>query len=187
MKILFSSNFSRMNTGFGKNAREILTRLYKAGHEIIEYAACGLKDGSPELNALPWKVRGVFPADESKIAHLIGNEGAMNAVAHGHFMIDQVLKDEKPDVCIFVEDIWHIQGFFHKPWWNKIPCIVWTPIDSLPIMPVFTEAKEKLKHLWVKAEFAQRELEKLGVKSKLFPCLIDQSKFYEMVQIYIFL
>mgnify|MGYP006322214437 CR=1 FL=1 len=92
-------------------------------------------------------------------------------------MIDQVLKEEKPDLCIFVEDIWHVHGFFHKPWWNKIPCIAWTPIDSLPIMPVFTEAQDKLKHLWVKAEFAKRELQDIGVQSKLFPCLIDQTNF----------
>lgn len=180
MKILFSSNWSKMNTGFGKNAREILTRLYKAGHEIIEYAACNIKDGSPELNALPWKIRGVYPSDLSKISHLTSNENSMIAVAHGHFMIDQVLKEEKPDVCIFVEDIWHIHGFFHKPWWNKIPCIVWTPIDSLPIMPVFTEAQERLKYLWVKAEFAKRKLQDIGVQSKLFPCLIDQTKFYPL-------
>lgn len=166
-----------MKTGFGRNAREVLTRLYKAGFEVVEYAAGGIRDGDPQLKATPWKTRGVIPADDAKFAHLIGNESAMNAMSHGHIMIDQVLKEERPDVAIFVEDIWHIQGFMNKPWWGKIPCIVWTPIDSCPMMPVFREFKSKMPHLWVKAEFAKRELEKDGVSSIVIPDLIDQRPF----------
>lgn len=169
-----------MKTGFGRNARETLTRLYKAGFEIVEFAACDMKDGDPGLNKYPWKVRSVYPPDPNSWAHLRENEGAMMALTHGHMMIDQVIKEEKPDLCIFVEDIWHIQGFMMKPWWNKVPCIVWTPVDSLPIMPVFSDLKEKFKHLWVNASFAERELRKVGLESITIPNLINVKDFHPL-------
>lgn len=166
-----------MKTGFGRNAREVLTRLHKAGYEIIEFAAGGIRDGSPESKAFPWKVRGVIPQNDAEFQHIVHDQNLVNKMAHGHFLIDRVIKEEKPDLFIGVEDIWHLSDFMFKPWFNKIPCILWTPIDSEPMLPIFPEQKSKFKNLWVKAEFAQEALGKLGVESKVVPCLIDPTPF----------
>ena len=49
-KILYHSDFSLVNTGFGKAARLILTHLYKTGKYDIVHFCCGLTDnGNPEF------------------------------------------------------------------------------------------------------------------------------------------
>ena len=49
-------------------------------------------------------------------------------------MIDHAIKEIKPDVYLGIEDIWAFQGFYNKPWWDKINSMVWTTLDSLPIL-----------------------------------------------------
>ena len=53
--VVFHSNHSRIFTGFGKNAKNVLRYLYKTGkYNLIEFANTKAKD-APELNTLPWK------------------------------------------------------------------------------------------------------------------------------------
>ena len=50
-------------------------------------------------------------------------------------MIDKIIEEEKPDVYIGIEDIWAFNEYTKKAWWNKINCMIWTTLDSLPILP----------------------------------------------------
>ncbi len=163
-------------TGFGKHAKTVLTELYKKGYEIIELA-CGYKYSEPQLLKTPWKAFGTLPDSDDEIRNMQANELLFNAAFFGHFMIDKIIRDEKPDVIILVEDIWKVSHLFQKPWWNKIPTVVWTPVDSEPPLPVFKDEKAKLTNLWVKAPFAQRSLKEIGVESEMMPLLLDKSYF----------
>ena len=77
-------------------------------------------------------------------------------------MIDKAIYELKPDVYLGIEDIWAFRGFFDKPWWNKVHCIIHTTLDSLPILPDAVEAADKIKNYYVWASFAEKALNKIG-------------------------
>lgn len=125
---------------------------------------------------MPWRCYGALPDDLSELDPFRDDPRKMAAIQYGKFNINRVLEEEKPDVVIAVEDIWGIP-YLDEPWIDKIPFVFWTPIDSLPLLPVFTQAKDKIKHLWVKARFAQEALTEAGIESRYMPALIDESEF----------
>lgn len=186
MKILYSSNCSKQKTGFGRHAREFLSALHMKGYEVVEYAA-QLKLHDSKCASFPWKCYGNLPDNDLEIKQFLLSAGSEQeraaraaAVKYGVLNIDHVINEERPDLIIFCEDIWGITPFMQKPWWNKIPCIVWTPIDSLPILDVFSEQKDKLTNLWVKAPFAANALNEKGIPAKLMPGLINENKFFKI-------
>lgn len=161
-KILFHSNGAKAFTGFGKNAKNILKYLHKTGkYEIIEFAN-GAKWGDPSLSLRPWKAQGSLPSDPNIVAQLQHDQQKTRQAGYGAFTIDQAIKEYKPDVYIGVEDIWAFGGFWDKPWWDKINNMIWTTLDSQPILPQAIEAAPKTKNFYVWASFAERDLKALG-------------------------
>ena len=180
-KILLHSNHSRAFTGFGKNAKNILIHLYKTGkYEIVELAN-GIQDGDPNLGLLPWKAIGTLPSDPRKIEAINRDPNLARGAGYGAEMIDEIIKKEKPDIYIGAEDIWAFDGFFNKLWWNKINCMVWTTLDSLPLLPTAIDNAEKIKNYYVWASFAKKELKRLGHShvNTLRGC-VDTNKFFRL-------
>lgn len=161
-KLLFHSNFHNAFTGFGKNCRNVLSYLYKTGkYEIVEYAT-GLKENPTEAFSSPWKVRGSIPNDPKIRSLFNGDPKKQRDMGYGGALIDQVITEEKPDVYIGAEDIWAFSGYWHKPWWNKITCAIWTTIDSLPILPDALEAAPKIQNYFVWSPFAEKAFKEAG-------------------------
>ena len=162
-KILFHSNYHKLFTGFGKNAKNILSYLYKTGkYEIVEVAN-GKNYADEELSKLPWKCKGSLPKpdqflspDEQK------KPDFQKKAAYGFYGIDKIIEEEKPDMYIGAEDIWAFDEFTNKKWWNKINCMVWTTLDSLPILPNAVKAAPKIKHYYTWASFASKALNQMG-------------------------
>ena len=180
-KILFHSNHCRMFTGFGKNAKNILKYLYKTGkYEIVEFAN-GLIYDHPSLETLPWKAKGSLPNDQGKLKQLEEDPTLARKASYGSEMIDEVIKDEKPDIYVGVEDIWGFDGYWKKKWWNKINSMIWTTLDSLPILPTAVNAADKINHYYVWASFAEKGLHELGHKHvKTLRGSLDTTTFYPL-------
>lgn len=161
-KILFHSNHSKAFTGFGKNCKNILLHLHSTGkYEIIE-ACNGMVKFHPALSKLPWKCIGTLPDDQEKLKQLNKDPNMARAAGYGAETIDDLIKEFKPDVYIGVEDIWAFNGYWKRNWWNKTNCMIWTTLDSEPILPLAIEAAPFIKNFYVWASFAERELKKLG-------------------------
>lgn len=184
-KVLVCSNLSSMPTGFGRHNKQLLIELYKRDkYDLVEYGTGGVRKNDLILNKFPWKAYGawvendeqlhlIFSGKNEREKHVIGNQ-----IAHGALYIDEIINIEKPDVLYFLEDIWQLEMFFDKPWWNTIPTIIHTPIDSLPLLKIFTEKREKLKNVWVKAEFGVKALQEAGLDAKFVPAFIEHNQFY---------
>jgi len=174
-KVLFHSAFSKIKSGFGRNSRAILTYLYNTGkYEIIEYGNAPLKWKDPLCKTVPWKCYGALP--EGKISNLDPN--LKRHISYGASYIDKIIQEEKPDVYIGVEDIWAFNGYWDKPWWNKIPCVIWTTLDSLPIYRLARDNVDKIKNFWVWASFAEKAMHELGHDHvKTMHGSIDTNKF----------
>ena len=161
-KILFHSNSAKAFTGFGKNAKNILRYLYKTGkYELVELAN-GMQWGHPSLLLRPWEAQGSLPNNTALVKQMNSDEKKARAGSYGSFTIDQAIKEYKPDVYIGGEDIWAFTDFWEKPWWNKINNMIWTTLDSQPILPQALDAAPKTKNFHVWASFAERDMKKLG-------------------------
>lgn len=160
-RILFHSNSAKAFTGFGKNAKNILRHLYKTGkYEIIEFAN-GMQWNDASLKLRPWRAQGSLPNDPAIIRQLNQDPQRGRAAGYGAETIDLAIKEYKPDIYIGCEDIWAFGGYWEKPWWNKINHMIWTTLDSQPILPQAVEAALKTKNFYSWASFAERDLKEM--------------------------
>ena len=161
-KVLFQSDSALAKTGFGRNAKAILSHLYKTGkYDIVHYCG-GVNYSNPDLARTPWKSVGCLPDDRQHIEKLNRDPNLARMAAYGSELIDKVVKDEKPDVYMAVQDIWGVDFAVNKPWFGKINSIIWTTLDSLPILPSAIDKASKIKHYWIWSDFATQALHKLG-------------------------
>lgn len=161
-KILFHSNGAKAFTGFGKNAKNILRYLYSTNkYELIEFAN-GTQWDDNSLKLRPWKAQGSLTNDQALLRELNADPQKARIAGYGGSTIDQAIKEYKPDIYIGVEDIWAFTGFWEKDWWNKINHMIWTTLDSQPILPQAIEAASKTKNFYVWSSFAEKDLKKIG-------------------------
>jgi len=161
-KILFHSNSAKAFTGFGKNAKNILRYLHKTNkYEIVEFANA-VQWGDPSLSSRPWKAQGSLPNNPSVVQEIKSDQVKARAASYGGFTIDQAIKEYKPDIYIGCEDIWAFSDYWKKPWWDKINNMIWTTLDSQPILPQALEAAPKTKNFYVWASFAEKDMKELG-------------------------
>ena len=180
-KILIHSNHCRAKTGFGKHMKHLLTYLYKTGkYEVIEFAN-GMQWNDPKLSRMPWKAIGALPFEPDIIQQCQTDPNKGRAASYGHLKIDDVIKQEKPDIYLGIEDIWGLEGFWGKKWWKKINSLIWTPVDSLPLLDKHIDSVTNTSNYIVQASFAKNELNKKGFKNvHLFPVPLDPDNFYKL-------
>ncbi len=182
-KILFHSNHSKAFTGFGKNCKNILCYLYSTGkYEIIE-ACNGMSRSHPSLAKMPWKCVGTLPDDKLKLQQINKEPSLARSAGYGSETIDELIKEFKPDVYIGAEDIWGFDNYWKRKWWNKINCMVWTTLDSEPILPMAVSAAPFIKNFYVWASFAERGLKELGHSHvKTLRGSVDSKNFFKIEQ-----
>ena len=157
--VLIHSNFCKAFTGFGKNKKNILRYLFSTGKYNIVEAANGIGFQDPITKTVPWECYGTLPSPQ--VFHSL-NQEQQRAAGYGSIVIDDIVKKVKPDVYIGIEDIWAFNEFDKKAWWNKVNCMVWTTLDSLPILQQAIDFAPKIKNYFVWASFAEKAFVKLG-------------------------
>jgi len=162
-KILIHSDYSKSNTGFGKNARVLLNYLFETGrYDIVEYGMAPLSYDGVETKLMPWKTYGAVPTDPHLASQLLNDPVQGRATHYGAYYIDKIIEIEKPDVYIGIQDPWAFNGYWDKPWWNKFPCILWTTLDSLPPIDIVLKNADKIENFWSWADFATQDLHERG-------------------------
>ena len=180
-KLLFQTDSSLAKTGFGRNAKALLSYLYKTKkYEIIQYC-CGTEYSNPLLKATPWKSIGTLPDDPAERARVSQDAGQARLASYGGYLIDKVIKEEKPDFYFGVQDIWGTEFAIEKPWFNKINSTIWTTLDSLPILPSAIKNAPKIKNYWIWSSFATKALNEMGHKhvQTMHGC-INTEQFYRL-------
>jgi glycosyltransferase involved in cell wall biosynthesis len=170
-----------MFTGFGKHKKNLLSYLYKTGkYELIELSN-SLTWSSDATKLTPWKCVGSLPDDQELIREIQKDPKRSQLLAYGSESIDKAIDEFKPDIYLGIEDIWGFNGYFEKPWWNKVNCIIHTTLDSLPILPDAVVAASKIKHYFVWASFAEKALHELGHNHvKTVRGSLDVDNFYKL-------
>ena len=100
-KILFQSDCATSKTGFGRNAKAVLSYLYKTGKYDLAQYCVSQKEDDAVLKRLPWKGYGTFPL-EANIPKLLENlepqeaENRKKLFGYGEALLDSVIEKEKP-------------------------------------------------------------------------------------------
>jgi len=165
IKLLFHSDSSLVKTGFGRNAKALLSYLYRTGkYEIVQFCCSSMRN-DPNLAATPWKSVGAVTENPEEINKLNQNPEKARMAGYGSGLLDEVVKEERPDVYIGAQDIWGIDFSIKKEWFRKIKSALWTTLDSLPILPTALKAAKSCHDFWVWSSFAEKEMRKTGFKN----------------------
>jgi len=178
-KVLINSNNAKAFTGFGKHAKNILRYLQSTNkYEIIEFAN-GASWSDASLKLRPWKAQGSLPDNQEVLRQISSDPQKARKAGYGAEMIDEAIKKYKPDVYIGIEDIWAFTDYWDKPWWNQTNSMIWTTLDSQPILPQAIEAAKKTKNFYVWSSFAEKDLNDLGQKHvKTLQGTVNTDDFY---------
>ena len=179
-KILIHSNFCRAFTGFGKHKKNILRYLHSLDkYDIIELAN-GHTYSDPALKKMPWKCYGSMPDDRHLLVQISQDPNAQRQAGYGFFGIDKAINDFRPDIYLGIEDIWGLT-LWNKPWWKTLTPIIWTTLDSLPILPDAFVGAENTDHFYVWASFAEKAMNSVGATNvKTLHGSIDTSVFHRL-------
>lgn len=163
LKILVHSNYSRMVTGFGKNMRNVLLALHKDPNIEVFEAANGVRAGVDSRT--PWKCYGTYPTSSRILEGLQKDPAKKRAAQYGFYCIDEIVDEVKPDIYLGIEDVWAFRQFENKSWWNETTKVLWTTLDSLPILNDALEMEPKCDKMLVWATFAEKAMHELGHKN----------------------
>lgn len=164
-RVLYQSDSAVAKTGFGRCSKALLTYLHNTGkYEIYHYVGGHKVGDSALLDRTPWKSLGSLPDDPREHQALQQDPNVARRAAYGAHFLDKTIKEVKPDVYIAAQDIWGIDFCLEKPWWDKVSknSLLWTTLDSRPILPTAISAAEKTDNYWIWSNFATKELHKLG-------------------------
>lgn len=184
-KVLIHSNHSKSKSGFGRHTKALLTHLHKTGkYDLVEYCT-GLNWSHESLTNMPWKAHGTLPDSQQEWQQIMqglnrqDQEIRHRDVSYGSHNIDRIIKQEKPDVYIGIEDIWAFNGYTDRKWWNKLTSVVHTTLDSLPILPDAISAADKIQNYYVWAKFAETAMHALGkTHVKTIHGALESEKFF---------
>lgn len=187
LKVFIHTDFTLAKTGFGKNARAVFEYLFSTGKYDLVNFAIGSVDtqiGDPTART-PWKTIASVNAGNLENIKKQNDprqwENIERMAGYGAFELDDAVKREKPDVFIAIQDIWGIDFAVDKCWFNKIPCALWTTLDSLPILPKALALAPKVKNYWSWAEFATKAIHKEGhTQVKTVRGAIDCKPFFRL-------
>jgi glycosyltransferase involved in cell wall biosynthesis len=178
-RILVHSNFCRAFTGFGKHKKNLLRYLFdRDKYEIIEFAN-GVFWDEPKTHTTPWKTYGSLPRDKALLAQISQDPQAQRQAGYGYFGVDQAIRELKPDIYLGIEDIWGLE-LWEKPWWKVLTPMIWTTLDSLPILESAWKGAEKTENFLVWASFAEKAMKERCPNVKTLHGTLDTDTFFPL-------
>ena len=94
-KLLFQSDLVLANTGFGRNAKCILSYLYNTNKYEIYHYCCGITQDNSALQRTPWVSIGTLPADPRQLEELNKDPNTSRMASYGSLGLDSVIKEVK--------------------------------------------------------------------------------------------
>ena len=163
-RVVFHSDSAIAKTGFGRNSKALLKYLHGTNKYDITHYCCSLTENDPSHKLTPWKSIGCLPSNQAELQMINADQAKARKASYGEYYIDKTIQDVKPDVYIGVQDIWGVDFCIDRPWFKKINSVVWTTLDSLPILPMAVEKAKDIENYWIWSNFATKALHKLGHK-----------------------
>lgn len=184
-RVLFHTDFSLRKTGFAKHAKLLLKYLYNTNkYELLNYC-CDTAEVDPDLSRTPWKSVGAIYGSQHEVDRYLSQfppdqkDFRWRRLMYGEANLNKVISEFKPDVYFGIQDIWGVDFSTEKDWFTKINSVIWTTLDSLPILPGAVSLAPKIKNYWIWADFATKALNQMGFGHvKTVRGAVDDSNFF---------
>lgn len=177
-KILVSSEFHKLNTGYGVMYYEMLKRLYaNPEYKVAEHATYGLSKHKREHN-IEWKF---YPnsVEDADPRHKLYESNELNQ--YGQWRFDQVCLHFKPDIVFGCRDIWMDAHITRSPLSKYYTSILAPPIDSCPQPTVYSECYVNSDYLMPLSQWGCDKIEQeLNKKCQLLGFGVDENIFRPM-------
>lgn len=151
LKILFSSEASFVNSGFGNYTKELLTRLFSLNkYDIAEFACYGFVNDVRD-HTIPWiyYANAVRESDPRYKEYISRTDNQF-----GRWRFDKVVLDFKPHVNVDIRDYWmsYYQGF--SPVRKYFNWILMPTVDSAPQQESWIETYIKSDGIFTYSDWA---------------------------------
>jgi DNA-directed RNA polymerase subunit RPC12/RpoP len=161
-KIVLQTNAPWLRTGLAQNGRYLMKHLLKTGkYDLVYYCTNHVMSNDPNLQRLPCKAYGAIPADQNILNQLNQDPNRARDVAYGSHFIDQIIKDEKPDIWWESDDLWSTNGYMEKPWFKHVNAVFHKTPDSIPILDVAYQQAKSTPYYYTWAQFAVKEMRRV--------------------------
>jgi len=129
LRILFASEASFVNSGFGNYTKELLTRLFQTNkYEIAEFASYGFVN-DPRDKVIPWKYYANAVKDTDPRHKEYSSRGDNQ---FGRWRFDKVLLDFRPHVVVDWRDYWMSYYQAMSPLRPYFNWVLMPTVDSAP-------------------------------------------------------
>lgn len=161
-KILLQTNAPHLKTGLGQNGRYLMKHLLKTGkYEVVYYCTNGVFQNDPNLGRMPCKAYGCLPSDQNVLNQLGQNPGYARDVGYGAYFIDEIMKNERPDVYWESDDLWSTNGYLEKSWFKHTNVVFHKTADSVPILDVAYQQAKATPYFYTWVKFAADEMKRV--------------------------
>jgi hypothetical protein len=159
-RILWVSNASWAQTGYGQQTAQATIRLKKNNYEIAIAANYGLEAATTNWNT-PYGDIPVYPR---------GNETWSNDVIPAHMHHWSSKDKDAQHLLMTLFDVWVFKG----PKWKEFPVASWVPIDHVPAPPeVAAWCRQDYVYPIAMSKFGKAMLENVGIESWYVPHAIE--------------
>ena len=159
LRILWSSNAPWCHTGYGVQAKYILPRLAKMGHETAVFAWYGLEGAMFAINLDGVSIP-VYPKHNDSL---------------GRDVIGAHAKHFGADVVVTLMDIWVLPQNFQ----NVCGCAwaPWFPVDHEPVPPIVRDVAKTATFPMTYSQAGADEMKRQGVRTWYMPMGVDTKMF----------
>lgn len=166
-KILINTNAPWVYTGLAENGRHLAKYLEGTGKYEVVYYCQQVSVADPNHAKMPWKSRGCIPNDPAVVQRMHQDQNFARWVSYGNLLIEQAVKEEKPDIVFCSDDIWSFPGeVFASTWWKHVNGVFHVTVDSLPVHDMAYDQVKSTKNFFTWTKFPLKEIHKKGDEFK---------------------
>lgn len=161
-KILLQTNAPYIKTGLALNGRYLMKHLLKTGkYEVVYYCTNGVYQNDPNLGRMPCKAYGCLPNDQGILNQISQNPSYARDVGYGAYYIDEIMKNERPDIYWESDDLWSTNGYLERPWFKHVNTVFHKTADSIPILDSAYQQAKATPNYFTWVEFAADEMKRV--------------------------
>lgn len=151
-----------LKTGFSNNLRYLMPFLWR----LDKYELFHLNQGmppTPDFLRFPWKNDAALSPGMFNQARFNADPAYQRDVSYGNLAVQKFIIDNKLDYLLLIEDPWGYSPdyYFKSSWWSQMKnnTLLWTTVDSLPVLPLVKEWSQNCPNIWFWASFGVKALQ----------------------------
>jgi glycosyltransferase involved in cell wall biosynthesis len=155
MRILHTGHAHWTKSGYGTQWAYLMRAFQELGHTVFSMPHYGFQGAARNIDGVEY-----LP---------------LHRDGWGHDIVGQHVRNCRIDAVFSFHDCWTLKPSFPQSF--DVPWITYSPVDSIPVMPVLARILREASHVAAMSRFGQVEMRKRGIESTYIPHGIDTDIF----------